>query len=99
MLNEIWKNRTQILEGITNIIIRDEFVEDVAKQRLEVCNNCELKGDKCLVVGTGPCCNECGCSLKLKLRSLSSHCGYPAGPKWQAVITEEEENKLNNFKK
>jgi hypothetical protein len=26
-LKEIWNNRNQILEGITNAIIRDEYVE------------------------------------------------------------------------
>ena len=29
-LKEIWKNRKQIMEGVTNSIIRDEFVEKIA---------------------------------------------------------------------
>jgi hypothetical protein len=34
----------------------------------------------------------CGCSLSLKTRALSSECplGY-----WKAVLSEEEEDKLN----
>jgi hypothetical protein len=94
-LKKIWKDRNKILEGITNAIIRDEFVEDVAKHRMEVCNACEFKGDKCLVPGTSPCCNDCGCSLTFKTRSLSSECPQD---KWKALLSEEEEDKLDNLK-
>ena len=97
-LKRIWKDRNKILEGITNAIIRDEFVEDVAKHRMEVCDACELNGDKCLVPGTAPCCNDCGCSLAFKTRSLSSECPHPNGPKWKALLSEEEEDKLDNLK-
>lgn len=94
-LKKIWKDRNKILEGITNAMIRDEFVEDVARHRMEVCEACEFLGDKCLVPGTSPCCNECGCSLSFKTRSLSSEC--PKG-KWKALLSEEEEDNLDNFK-
>ena len=94
-LKKIWKDRNKILEGITNAIIRDEFVEDVAKHRMKVCDACEYKGDKCLVPGTGPCCNDCGCSLSFKTRSLSSDCPKD---KWKALVSEEEEDKLDNLK-
>lgn len=93
-LKEIWKSRKQILEGITNAVIRDEFVEDVARVRLELCDQCPSKGDECVVIGTAPCCNECGCSLAFKTRSLSTEC--PLG-KWKALMTEEEEDKLDNL--
>jgi len=93
-LTTIWKNRKQILEGIQNSIHRDEFVEDISRHRMEVCDVCPSKGDKCVVLGTGPCCNECGCSLKFKTRSLSSEC--PLG-KWKAITTEEHEDELNNL--
>lgn len=93
-LKQIWKNRKQILEGITNAVIRDEFVEDVARVRLEVCDQCPSKGDDCVVIGTSPCCNECGCSLAFKTRSLSSEC--PLG-KWQALTTEEHEDELDKL--
>jgi len=93
-LTDIWKNRSQILEGIKNAAIKNEFVEEIAQERNSICNDCTSKGDKCAVPGTSPCCNECGCSLTFKTRSLSSEC--PLG-KWQAVLTEEEEDKLNNL--
>jgi hypothetical protein len=97
-LKTIWENRKGILEGIKNSIVKDEFVEDVARMRHEICNNCELKGDECVVKGTSPCCNECGCSLAFKTRSLSSLCPHPDGAKWKAIATEEEEDELDNLK-
>jgi hypothetical protein len=94
-LKEIWKNRSKIVEGIKNSIIRDEFVEEVATLRHAICNECPSKGKKCAVKGTAPCCNECGCSLNFKTRSLASEC--PLG-KWKAIVTEEEEDVLDNLK-
>lgn len=94
-LTTIWKNKKQILEGIKNSIIRDKFVEEISELRTSICNECPSKGKKCLVKGTGPCCNECGCSLGLKTRSLSTDCPLN---KWVAVINEEEENKLETLK-
>ena len=38
--------------------------------------------------GTQPCCGECGCSLALKTRSLSSEC---AEGHWTSVLTDEED--------
>jgi hypothetical protein len=93
-LKTLWKNRKQIFEGVTNSIIRDEYVEDVSKLRMEVCNGCSSKGDECVVIGTHPCCNECGCSLAFKTRALSTEC--PLG-KWKALMSEEEEDKLDNL--
>jgi len=94
ILKIIWDNKTQIMEGIKNAVLRDEFVEDVARLRHDVCDNCPSKGKKCAVKGTSPCCNECGCSLTFKTRSLSSEC--PLG-KWGAIISEEEEDKLDEL--
>jgi hypothetical protein len=94
-LKLIWNNRKQILEGITNSVIRDETVEEIAMLRYTICNECPSKGKKCAVKGTAPCCNECGCSLAFKTRSLSSDC--PLG-KWEAIATEEQEDALENLK-
>jgi len=97
-LKAIWENRKGILEGVKNSIIRDELVEDIARMRYDICDECEhidVKGKKCAVKGTQPCCAECGCSLQFKTRSLSSEC--PLG-KWQAIATEEEEDALDNLK-
>ena len=96
-LKAIWENRKGILEGVKNSIIRDELVEDIARMRYDICDECEHidnKGKECAVKGTQPCCAECGCSLQFKTRSLSSEC--PLG-KWQAIATEEEEDKLEKL--
>lgn len=56
---------------------------------MEICKQCpliDLEGTKCMIVGTHPCCGECGCSLSLKLRSPESECAHPDGPKWREVI-------------
>jgi hypothetical protein len=81
-LKTVWSNRLQILEGIKNFINRDEHVERIAATRMSICEECpllDLKGSKCFAPGTEPCCGSCGCSLKLKTRSLESEC--PEG-KW-----------------
>lgn len=95
----IWKNKGLILEGVINNIFKKEDVEEIAQHRMQICNECALldvQGDGCMVKGTQPCCDErkggCGCSLGFKTRSLSSECPLK---KWEAVLSEEEENKLN----
>jgi hypothetical protein len=93
-LTDIYTNRKQIFEGITNSLLKNEFVEQVSKDRFEVCNKCEFKGNNCIAPGTGPCCGQCGCSLKFKTRSLSSECPLN---KWKALLTPEEEEKIENI--
>jgi hypothetical protein len=94
-LKNIWENRIKIFEGVKNSVIKNKLVEEVSELRMSICNTCPSKGKKCAVKGTAPCCNECGCSLGFKTRSLSSDC--PLG-KWDAFITEEEEDKLDELK-
>jgi len=87
---QIWKNSGKILEGIKNNLFKKEHVELIAKDRLTICESCtlfDIKGDKCMVPGTQPCCGSCGCSMDLKIRSLGADC--PEG-KWNAVLSHEE---------
>jgi hypothetical protein len=96
-LSKLWQNRKLIMEGITNTVLRDAFVEKVAEERGKVCNSCPRKdneGSSCMVSGTQPCCNLCGCSLTFKLRSLSAEC---PDFKWLSHISEEDEDKLNSI--
>lgn len=93
---ELWKMKGKILEGIKNDIFKQEHVEEIAQSRIAICNICpyiDKQGSKCVMPGTQPCCGECGCKLSWKTRSLSSDCpkGY-----WKAVLTEDEEEKLDN---
>jgi hypothetical protein len=94
-LIRIWKERNKIAEGVKNNIFKTKHVEDIAFFRNEICRVCEFldtSGAKCAVPGTQPCCGECGCSLKLKTRSLSSDC--PRGF-WKAELTQAEEAIVN----
>ena len=98
-LIRIWKSKNQILEGVANSIFKREDVEEIAKQRMNVCRRCSLYDDKgtgCMVGGTEPCCDEtkggCGCSLNLKTRALSSSC--PKG-NWEAEVSQQEEDLIN----
>ena len=96
MLIKIWKERNKILEGVKNNVFKREHVEQVAAHRKAICESCpliDLTGSHCAVIGTQPCCSDCGCSLRLKTRSLSSSCpqGY-----WDAVVSESEEDLIKN---
>ena len=96
-LKKIWKNRRQIYEGIKNSVMRDILVEDVAAKRMAICKECseiDLKGSKCEVPGSQPCCGNCGCSLTFKTRALSTEC--PLG-EWKAIMTEDEEEVLDQL--
>lgn len=90
------RNADQIFEGVKNTIFKQEDVELIANERWKICKKCEFLdnvGDKCVMPGTEPCCGECGCSMTFKLRALSSSCPKE---KWTAIMTEEEEDKLND---
>lgn len=95
-LIKIWKNKGKILEGLKNKVFKNEHVEEIFEERKAICGKCpkiDLAGSKCAVPGTAPCCGVCGCSLDLLLRSMSSEC---EDGKWDALMTDEEENDLNN---
>ena len=84
-------NLDKIAEGLKNKIFKKEHVEEIAKLRWMDCATCEHldeTGDKCAVAATKPCCGKCGCSIGIKIRSLSSGC--PEG-KWKAITTKEDE--------
>ncbi len=95
-LLQIWKNKGQILEGIKNTVFKKADIEDVFVSRMEICETCpelDIAGSKCAAAGTQPCCGNCGCSLRFKLRSMSSACPLN---KWDAVLSQEEEDLLTN---
>jgi len=89
-----FNNMDKIMEGVKNKIFKRDDVEQIADIRWMQCLNCpslDEKGDKCAVPTTQPCCADCGCSLGLKLRALSSSC--PKG-RWTAVVNKEGEKKI-----
>lgn len=97
IVGKIWENRSKIAEGIKNRIFKKEDVEEVARERMKICAECvhiDHEGSKCLIPGTQPCCGKCGCNLSTKVRSLSSDCGDEEYPRWNAVMTQNEEDEL-----
>lgn len=85
------RSRREILSGIKNYYIRDKDVDRVAKFRYGICVKCEhFSNDdrNCVIEGSTPCCSLCGCSLRLKVYSLSSSCPEH---KWDKIISLEEE--------
>lgn len=68
----------EIFEGWKNVFgKKNNYVENVAKQRMEICRECPYRSTKGIEH-----CTECGCPLVGKTRSLSSSC--PVG-RWGAV--------------
>jgi len=91
---KIWENRKEILEGIKNNTFKKEHIEQISELRNRICVQCDFydkEGVNCEIKRTGPCCGDCGCSLKFKTRALSTEC--PQG-KWNALLNEEEEDKF-----
>jgi hypothetical protein len=94
LFQQIWNNKKAIAEGIKNAIFKKEDIEEVFTERMGICETCSslnTDGSKCAVKGSQPCCGTCGCSLGFKLRALSAEC--PEG-KWEAVLTQDEEDKV-----
>ena len=97
-LFDILKKRKQIFEGIMNTMFTSKDVEEIAKKRMEVCNSCphiDKEGSTCFVPGTAPCCGHCGCKLAFMTRSLSSACSDPDNPRWESILTPDEEADVN----
>ena len=73
------KELKDIWHGIKNALFTNPEVEKIAEVRLDICNTCPSKvEDKDSEIFNT--CNECGCLLQLKSRSMESKC--PLG-KWE----------------
>lgn len=85
MIPEIWKHKKEIFEGITNTLIKDKFVEEIAAERMSICNQCPGKKTNGCAALIKACCNFCGCSLEFKTHSMASACPID---KWPALDTK-----------
>lgn len=63
----------EIIRGWKNLLIRDEFVEEIALDRLDVCSECECNTTKPDLTMLSRC-TECDCVLEAKARNLDSNC-------------------------
>lgn len=93
-VNQIWKSKSEIIDGIKNRIFTSETVENLSKERMTECDKCEnidREGTHCVVPGTAPCCKLCGCCLSLATRSLYYKCEMG---KWENYISKSESEDL-----
>lgn len=84
---EGWRNHLFPPEEIKKLVFQTSM------ERLILCRECEWNSK---VAGKrGPeRCLDCGCPLIAKTKCLSCYCELPS-PKWNAVLTEEQEEMLN----
>ena len=91
-------NWLQILEGWRNKLIPPEelktLIEATSKERMGICNACKFNSINKPKKYIRPdiFCSICGCTLSAKTACLSCECPVD---KWSKVLTEEEEEQLN----
>jgi hypothetical protein len=87
-----------IWEGWRNHLIPPaeikEFIISTSLERLEICRSCEWNSKNAGKKGPERCL-DCGCPLIAKTKCLSCYCELKS-PKWDAVLTEEQDELLNN---
>lgn len=64
----------EILSGWTNLVFKNEDVEKIAKERLEICSECEFMSEYPNEMKSFSTCTSCGCVLSAKCRSEKSIC-------------------------
>jgi hypothetical protein len=65
----------EIFNGWKNLLIKDDYVELIAKKRIEICNSCDENSRKKEIKHRPDFhCTACGCTLAAKTRSLESAC-------------------------
>ena len=89
----------QIIEGWGNHLMpRKELelvIEQTSQERMEICNNCEHISTKHKTLRPDVHCTNCGCTLSAKTKCLSCNCPLN---KWKAVISQEQQNIIDNGK-
>ena len=91
-------NFSQIVEGWRNKLIPPahlkELIEATAKQRTDVCEQCEHHSSKHKSVRPDAHCTNCGCTLSAKTRCLSCACPLK---KWTEIMTGEQEEQFKTM--
>ena len=97
-------NVKHILQGIKNSVFVTEKVEEIARERYEVCKKCPAAsfnqnnpditpapGAYYSTVRPDEHCTHCACNLHAKVRSLQTSCPIE---KWKAVATIQQAAKI-----
>lgn len=72
-----------------------KIIESVARRRRNICNVCEHNSKLHSTFRPDIHCVICKCTLSAKTRCLSCDCP-DSPPRWEAVLTEEEEEEIAN---
>lgn len=95
-------NLEQIWEGWRNNLIPPErlkeIIKKVSRQRRRICDSCEYNSKNHNTIRFDIHCTECGCTLSAKTKCLSCCCPLTP-PKWDAVLTDEQEEEMKNGNK
>jgi len=67
-----------------------EYIQQVGKERMSICEECEFISTKHESVRPDVHCTDCGCTLAAKTKCLS--CACPLN-KWKAVVSSQEEEE------
>lgn len=92
-----WK---QVYEGWRNNLVPPKklrmLIGQVSKDRLMICNVCEFNSANTnkKYIRPDKHCVLCGCTIAAKVTCLSCDCAN-VPPKWEAVLTAEQEEELN----
>ena len=93
----------QVYEGWRNHLFPPEHLKKaitrVSRERIVICRKCEYnsKNKEGFTLRIDEHCINCGCPLAAKTKCLSCSCPLKV-PRWNAVITEEQEEEINNEK-
>lgn len=87
-------NFSQIYEGWKNNLfpaadMRD-YIEEVSKERMAICEECDLISTKHKSIRPDVHCTDCGCMLSAKTKCLSCECPKS---KWVAVMSSRDEEE------
>lgn len=93
---------SQIYEGWLNNLFPPEHlktvIRQVGSQRMKICTDCEFNSrNRRRSLRPDEHCIKCGCTLSAKTKCLSCCCPLKI-PKWMAVVSQEQEQEMNDEK-
>ena len=94
-------NLSNIYEGWRNHLFPPEelkeIIKKVSRSRRRICDSCEYNSKFHKTLRFDIHCTHCECTLSAKTKCLSCSCPL-SPPKWTAVLTDEQEEEIQNEK-
>ena len=72
-------------------------IKAVANERMAICETCDFHSKHHKTLRPDAHCTDCGCTLSAKVSCLSCSCELNV-PKWEAVLTDQQEMLLEELK-